>query len=104
MSNGHKLSHTQQTISAFVSAHVRGLLEYIHFPFPFLSNAAVIDPFLRISGAILFHTSLSSAALEHAASASFPQQLATCLRMLPVNRASPVSRYRHIVVLQFFEP
>ena len=118
ISNGHRLSETQQTISAldkintcytqdvnmiahWICMSVWGWVEYVPFPLPFFVNASVIDPFTEY-----FFTPSQVASILSAPPMVFrmssPQHFCTWWHKLLVDFASLVSRNLWTLCLQPF--
>src|SRR4051794_29953527 len=79
--------------------------EYVTFPFSVLPNAAVIEPGRSIPVIVVARTSWAFFALSASATTSAPQHFFACFRMLLVDLASPLSKYRltnRVCPLQFF--
>lgn len=92
MLKGLLLSATHQTISTSASLLVCCRWENVTFPFPFLSNAAVISPRSTVPLSMALRTSFTFPALSADATTSLLQHFFACFCMLLVDLASPVSR------------
>ena len=115
MSNGHRDSDTQRTISTlleglvssynnklgcphFISNFICGWCEY---PFLFRPNTREIDPFLTCP-LTPARASSKVSTLRIVLYTSLPQQVRTCLLMLPVEPLLRVSRNRRTACLHPF--